>query len=433
MPITFFTQSKKEIAPIWIRFRSPSADAKSRTNLTIDNSRIKNSKVVKYKSSSSDNRVKKNLIIEKNLALEVVQAEMTALELRVRTLSNQLKEYEVINSKWLKRAVQPQLTQQYLQDHINLWLKTKRGLKPNSYRKYKTLKIVIEGFERFQGNRLNLVEIDLKFRDVFKEWMDEEGYAVSSQIDYILLLKQALKFLNKRGETVNKDYMYLTDGLKKKKTLKVFLSTEEIKSIIDLDLKGQEAIARDWLVVSCYTGQRHTSFSKWTKEVIKNGIIEWQQIKNDQSFPVIIPILPQVQDVLDKYKGNFPPNFLDNESSNYSQYNRLIKRVCKKAELDDVKETLVPKTPLDSNIPLGVETPSKKRVKSHKGIKPKWKLVSSHIGRRSFATNLYGKIPIEQIMSITGHETEMSFLLYINKRRAVDTDKLKADMIKAFE
>jgi len=96
MAITFFTQSKKEIAPIWIRFRSPSADAKSRTNLTIDNGRIKNSKVVKYKSSSSDNRVKKNLIIEKNLALEVVQAEMTALELRVRTLSNQLKECYIL-------------------------------------------------------------------------------------------------------------------------------------------------------------------------------------------------------------------------------------------------------------------------------------------------------------------------------------------------
>ena len=418
MAITFFTQSKKEIAPIWIRFRSPSADAKSRTNLTIDNGRIKNSKVVKYKSSSSDNRVKKNLIIEKNLALEVVQAEMTALELRVRTLSNQLKEYEVINSKWLKRAVQPQLTQQYLQDYINVWLKTKRGLKPNSYRKYKTLKIVIEGFERFQGNRLNLVEIDLKFRDVFKEWMDEEGYAVSSQIDYILLLKQALKFLNKRGETVNKDYMYLTDGLKKKKTLKVFLSTEEIKSIIDLDLKGQEAIARDWLVVSCYTGQRHTSFSKWTKEVIKNGIIEWQQIKNDQSFPVIIPILPQVQDVLDKYKGNFPPNFLDRERSNYAQYNILVKRVCKKAKLNDLIETMVSKA---------------NGVSSHKAMKPKWDCISTHVGRRSFATNLFGKIPTEQIKQITGHESESNFLIYINKRRAVDTDKLKEDMIKAFE
>jgi integrase len=433
MAITFFTQSKKEIAPIWIRFRSPSADAKSRTNLTIDNGRIKNSRVVKYKASSSDNRAKKNLLIQKNLALEVVQAEMTILELRVRTLSNQLKEYEVINSRWLKRAVQPQLTHQYLQDHINVWLKTKRSLKPNSYRKYETLKIVIEGFERFQGNRLNLIEIDLKFRDVFEEWMGEEGYSLSSQVDYISLLKQALKFSHKRGETVHKDYMYLTDGLKKKKTLKVFLSTKEIKSIIDLDLKGQEAIARDWLVVSCYTGQRYTSFSKFTKEDIKNGAIEWQQIKNDQSFPVIIPILPQVQDVLDKYNGNFPPNFLDNESSNYTQYNRLIKRVCKKAELDDVEETLVSKTPLGSNIPLGVKTPSRKQVKSHKGTKPKWKLVSSHIGRRSFATNLFGKIPTEQIKQITGHETESSFLLYIDKRRAVDTDKLKEDMIKAFE
>ena len=40
------------------------------------------------------------------------------------------------------------------------------------------------------------------------------------------------------------------------------------------------------------------------------------------------------------------------------------------------------------------------------GIYKKHELVSSHICRRSFATNLYGKIDTLTIMKITGHKTE---------------------------
>lgn len=52
------------------------------------------------------------------------------------------------------------------------------------------------------------------------------------------------------------------------------------------------------------------------------------------------------------------------------------------------------------------------------GTFSKWKLVSSHIGRRSFATNHFGKIPTPIIMAATGHKSESSFLKYIGKGRA---------------
>lgn len=44
---------------------------------------------------------------------------------------------------------------------------------------------------------------------------------------------------------------------------------------------------------------------------------------------------------------------------------------------------------------------------------PKYELVSSHICRRTFATNLYGQIDTMTIMKITGHATERQFLNYI--------------------
>jgi intein/homing endonuclease len=46
---------------------------------------------------------------------------------------------------------------------------------------------------------------------------------------------------------------------------------------------------------------------------------------------------------------------------------------------------------------------------------PKWKAVSSHIGRRSFATNYYGKINTALLISATGHASEKQFLTYVGK------------------
>ena len=45
----------------------------------------------------------------------------------------------------------------------------------------------------------------------------------------------------------------------------------------------------------------------------------------------------------------------------------------------------------------------------------KWQLIGSHTCRRSFATNLYGKLETVFIMQMTGHTKESTFLAYIGK------------------
>ena len=51
----------------------------------------------------------------------------------------------------------------------------------------------------------------------------------------------------------------------------------------------------------------------------------------------------------------------------------------------------------------------------------KWEILSSHIGRRSFATNFFGKIPTPLLMAATGHSSEQIFMRYINP---VDKDRI---------
>ena len=44
---------------------------------------------------------------------------------------------------------------------------------------------------------------------------------------------------------------------------------------------------------------------------------------------------------------------------------------------------------------------------------PKYEFVASHIIRRSFASNYYGKIKTPLLMNITGNSKESTFLTYI--------------------
>ncbi len=47
-------------------------------------------------------------------------------------------------------------------------------------------------------------------------------------------------------------------------------------------------------------------------------------------------------------------------------------------------------------------------------MKLKWKLVTSHTARRSFATNAYkAGVPMPSIVKITGHKKTTTFLNYI--------------------
>ncbi len=73
---------------------------------------------------------------------------------------------------------------------------------------------------------------------------------------------------------------------------------------------------------------------------------------------------------------------------------------CKQAEID--KEVLV------------VEQYMGRKPRLEKRFVPKYEVVSSHICRRSFATNLYRMgYSMAQIMLMTGHSTEAQLRLYI--------------------
>ena len=99
-------------------------------------------------------------------------------------------------------------------------------------------------------------------------------------------------------------------------------------------------------------------------------------------------------------------------------FNKQIKVICKIAGISEVVR--------------GFKNNPKTRRKEVVTA-PKYEFVTSHIMRRSFASNYYGKIETPLLMNITGHTKESTFLTYIgthqNKDALADLFMEKAGVI----
>ena len=81
-------------------------------------------------------------------------------------------------------------------------------------------------------------------------------------------------------------------------------------------------------------------------------------------------------------------------------FNKQIKSLCKMAGIDG----------LVSGFKNNPKTRRKEVV-----CAPKYEFITSHIMRRSFASNYYGKIETPLLMNITGHSKESTFLTYMRR------------------
>lgn len=418
MAFSYFTQSRKQIAPIYVRYRYFNTDAKARTNLYVDKDRLKGSKLIHYKATARDTQETKLAIKEKNKELDRLQVEINTLEKHIKS---QITDTTTITSRWLKQAINPthiSINESILK-YYDLLLNSNTTLANNSVNAYRGNAVFMGRYQKYLGYEIKVSHIDGVFKEAFVKWCISEGYPVSTIKNNLARLKAVCYYAESRGEVISNQVKNLTKGLKKQAVDSVYLTKDNLNKIVGLTgLPEDLDISRDWLIVSCYIGQRSASLLRLTKKDINasNRTISLKQVKT-KAF-VTIPILPQVQAILDKYNGEFPPRLQKSNHYNYDCYNRNIKEVCRLAGISEVCTGRINKQGSNKSIITKA---------------PKWQLVTSHIGRRSFATNFYGRMNMQSIMAVTGHKTEASFLLYINKGRVLDTDKLRQEFIDAMK
>ena len=120
----------------------------------------------------------------------------------------------------------------------------------------------------------------------------------------------------------------------------------------------------------------------------------------------MLPIHKHVKEILNKRNGEFPREITQQRLNDY------IKEVCKMVGFNEVIEGAIP-------VIYGTVT------RKTKGMYPKYKLIGTHTARRSFATNHYGELPTNVIMSATGHSSEKTFMQYIKTTKKEHAETLR--------
>jgi len=320
---------------------------------------------------------------------------------------------EYINKEWLIAQIksyynpneQKNLPKELIK-YIDTYIESKRNeLSITSIRKINVTKHKLERFQDFRKKVILIKDVNLFFKKEFEDYCLKEQYAPNTITREVRFIKTICYHAKYNGLETS----YQLDKIKSKytKVKSIYLNEDEIQIIENKKgLSNSLDNAKDWLLISCYTGQRVSDFLRFNKSMIrfeKNNegvskpLIEFTQKKTGKIMT--IPLSQKVMDILNKRNAEFPHPISD------QKYNQYIKEVCKLVGI---------KKKVKGSKKLEIE-PDSKKYRKQSGTYEKWELVTSHIGRRSFATNYYGKIPTSFLIYVTGHSTEAMFLDYIGK------------------
>lgn len=283
--------------------------------------------------------------------------------------------------------------------------KGSKGVSKDTITKYTTIVSKLKNFQEASKKKYFVKDVNLNFRDEFIKYLTEVDKINDNTAGrYISFIKTIVLDARKNGIDVSPQINDFK-GFTVKPPI-VTLTPDEIQKIKNTyyDSKNLE-ISRDWLLIGCFTGQRVSDLLRMNKSMISEvsgfRFIELEQVKTKKT--VQIPIHYEVELILNKRNGEFPPLFANTQDSNSTMFNKFLKDVCRIAEIDESVE---------GNLN------NKSTNRYEKGKHFKWKLISSHSCRRSFCTNFYAQreYPTPLLMSVSGHATESMFLEYIGKK-----------------
>jgi len=339
-----------------------------------------------------------------------INSELTDLKGLLLKHYNDSKNKVLVNTQWLKDFLDPAIIviedkkiPTTLVEYIDYYIDyRKHELNDTSVKKFKVIQHKMQRFELFRKKPILINEINDRFKNEFVSYYKSQSYAQNTMQRELVMIKTFCKHARFLGlETHNQLDSLRLDRAKVEKIYLTFDELDLIEKIEKNKLTESLENAKDWLIISCYTGQRVSDFLRFTKDIIRieNGkhLLEFTQKKTNKTMT--IPIHKKVLEILEKRNGEFPYSISD------QKYNDYIKTVCEIAEIDKL---VVGSKKVETKPKSGIY---RKKTDTYK----KYKLVSSHIGRRSFATNFYGKIPTTYLIYVTGHSTETMFLTYIGK------------------
>lgn len=298
--------------------------------------------------------------------------------------------------------------------HLNMT--TGLPVKEVTVKTYRQTLSLLKDFSKKRKLRLDFRDMNSDFHKDFIYFLTHEFVSPGSGTTFkpntigkhITNLKTFLNYAVEKKVTTNLDFKLKTFKVPKEQADTIYLNTDEIDSLESLDLSFDSSyeITRDLFIIGCFTALRISDLKRLTKHHIKKaGEDKYLEIEMKKTGrKVSIPLPKKIEQLILKYQS---------EGSN-----RLgdVHEQSANAQIKEIAE-LVPALRQDvmiSSTVLG------KRITNKI---PKFKLITLHTARRSFATNkVIEGYPYSAIMLLTGHTTEKSFLRYV---RLTGVDAIK--------
>jgi integrase len=417
----FFYSIEQKILPDYWDFKTQRA-IEQNSHQKIKGLGLKLSKETIKKNSTINGVISDYITHYKN---EVDNIERNNITPTVQYFKNSFDKAEFRNKKKIvgKEINLNNYIEQFISDIEQGARTTERG-KRYEHSTIKNFKGFLAQFQEFQGRRrYNFENIDLDFYDKFVSFFNQKNYSPNTIGRHIKNLKTIMRLAKDEGlhnNTATQQRKFKTIIVD---TENIYLNENELNRIKELDLSGDGIIeiknkkgekvkiskheldiSRDVFLIGCYTALRFSDYCRISKENIQttgtgNKVIEIITKKTGEK--VIIPIHPYLLQILKKYNYNVPKTW-------EQKINQRIKIVGELAKIDE-------------NIPI---ESVKGGLKVQKTVK-KYDLIKTHTARRSGATNMYlAGVNSIDIMKLTGHKTETSFMKYIKTGKEETADKL---------
>ena len=326
--IKFSVRGKQNPTSIYVRLRSGrNIDIKCKTKFVINTDKWSVSKgAVK---SLKDERLK-----ELNDSLEELKFDLIKY-------FNSTIDHSIINSVWLSDFLNPQkyvaevdyptLLVKYFEYYEEVKL---HELTKASITKLRSNKKLILRFEKQQKKKVQVIDVNSKFKFDFEKFCRKENYAQNTIARTIRFIKTICYHARSNG--VESSFQLDKISAKGEKIEKIYLDDNELALLSKVELPHDYLInARDWLLISCETGQRVSDFMRFNKDMVRYqatadgkkqiALVEFTQQKTQKIMS--IPLSKKVKDILELRDGEFPRKISS------VKYNVYIKEVCKLAKI----------------------------------------------------------------------------------------------------
>jgi integrase len=238
-----------------------------------------------------------------------------------------------------------------------------------------------------------------KLNDFFDYLQNVKSFRNATITKEIKQLKWFLRWSVKKGYNENQAFALYKPKLKNLQKKIIFLTWKELNQLRNFSIpesKNHLDRVRDVFLFCCFTGLRHSDAFNLKRSDVKNNHIEITTIKTSDSL--VIELNNHSKNILDKYKdivfeGNRALPVISNQ-----KMNEYLKELGELAEINEpVRETYYQ---------------GNQRIDE---VTPKYALLGTHAGRRTFICNALSLgIPPQVVMKWTGHSDYKAMKPYID-------------------